>query len=293
MQEKIFYNYVYLDPRKPGNYNYDNLHFDFEPFYVGKGQGDRCYFHLIEVPRKKCNYKKFNKIRKIKESNLEPIILKIYENLEESIAFKNEIYLIETIGRHDKGLGPLSNLNDGGKGGDNFTYNPNKELIREKMVKNHADFKKEKHPSYGKHMTDESKQKNSNSQPNKREIYQYSLDGILIKKYNTLMSIGRELNIHVGDILSCCNGYLKTVSGFFWSFTLLNDDEIINRIDIIKNIKTKKRKIIQYDLNNNYINEFNSIREAARFVEIGHYHIINCLKNRQRTAGNFIWKYKD
>ena len=30
--------YIYFDPRKPGNYIFDNLSFDFEPIYVGKGK---------------------------------------------------------------------------------------------------------------------------------------------------------------------------------------------------------------------------------------------------------------
>ena len=36
----IYYNYVYLDPRKPGRYIYDdiNVSFLYEPYYVGKGK---------------------------------------------------------------------------------------------------------------------------------------------------------------------------------------------------------------------------------------------------------------
>jgi hypothetical protein len=36
-----FYVYIYLDPRKPGNFVYGDFLFKFEPFYDGKGKGDR------------------------------------------------------------------------------------------------------------------------------------------------------------------------------------------------------------------------------------------------------------
>ena len=40
------YVYVYLDPRKPGKFIYNDFSFEFEPFYVGKGYGDRAFGHL-------------------------------------------------------------------------------------------------------------------------------------------------------------------------------------------------------------------------------------------------------
>ena len=47
-EENIFYVYVYLDPRKPGNYVYGEYSFDYEPFYVGKGSNGRCTIHLCK-----------------------------------------------------------------------------------------------------------------------------------------------------------------------------------------------------------------------------------------------------
>ena len=118
MQENIFYVYALLDPRKPGSFQYrDSQVFDHEPFYIGKGKGNRCKEHYGYI--QSCKYKTFiaNKIRKIfRESGQHHIILKVYENLFECQAFSLETFLINQIGRKDLGLGPLCNHTDGGEG---------------------------------------------------------------------------------------------------------------------------------------------------------------------------------
>lgn len=108
-----FYVYVYLDPRKPGNYNYGEYHFDYEPFYIGKGNNGRAYRHLTG---KGYNKHLNNKIRKIQNEKYIPIIIKYKECLLENDSFILEINMINTIGRHDLYTGPLCNHTNGGEG---------------------------------------------------------------------------------------------------------------------------------------------------------------------------------
>ena len=56
---------------------------------------------------------------------------------------------------------------------------------------------------------------------------------------------------------------------------------------------TFRRKIIQYDLNDNVINEFSSITEATNFLNKTSRSIQNCLAGRTKTAFGYKWKYKD
>jgi hypothetical protein len=59
-----------LDPRKPGQFKYEEYEFDFEPFYVGKGSGDRWVAHIRETKGEwaesslQKNPHKLNKIKK-------------------------------------------------------------------------------------------------------------------------------------------------------------------------------------------------------------------------------------
>lgn len=110
--EDIFYTYIYLDPRKLGNYEYDDIDFSYEPFYIGKGKDTRDVTHLKEPKNSFLE----NKIKRISSEGFEPIISRFSENLCETEAFDLEIELIRKIGRRDLGLGPLTNLTDGGEG---------------------------------------------------------------------------------------------------------------------------------------------------------------------------------
>ena len=53
-----------------------------------------------------------------------------------------------------------------------------------------------------------------------------------------------------------------------------------------------KTAVIQKDENMNIINEFSSIREAARMTNIIHSSIQKVCHNRQLTAGGYYWKFK-
>jgi len=113
-----YYLYVYLDPRKPGIYKYQDLEFYFEPFYVGISKSkNRHLEHLDEVYRANSKTHKCNKIRTIKEqTGNNPDIIKLFVNLSKDEAIRLEIEYIKKIGRSDFELGPLTNHTNGGDG---------------------------------------------------------------------------------------------------------------------------------------------------------------------------------
>ena len=115
-KENRFYVYALLDPRKPEKYEYKDICFFYEPFYIGKGNENRCYGHFKKSSLKANSYKN-NKIKKIIYMKLNVIIFKIKEDLLEEEAFKLERNIIFMIGRYDIKTGPLTNLNDGGNSG--------------------------------------------------------------------------------------------------------------------------------------------------------------------------------
>ena len=114
----MYYIYVYLDTRKKGSYSFGDFHFDYEPFYVGKGTNDRYLTHLrvAKGSRKGKNNLVISKIKSILSDGFEPIIIKIIEGLTKENYDSYEISTIKLIGKSCDGLGPLLNITVGGDG---------------------------------------------------------------------------------------------------------------------------------------------------------------------------------
>jgi len=133
-----FYIYIYLDPRKPGKYEYGDYCFLYEPFYIGKGKGRR----LNDNSHRSVYFK--NKINKIRNCGLEPNVIKLFENITEEKSFILESDLINLVGRKDLDKGSLINFTDGGEGSTGWVCS---EEVRKKHSKR---MMGENNPMFGK-----------------------------------------------------------------------------------------------------------------------------------------------
>jgi hypothetical protein len=137
MTENKFYVYVLMDTRKVGPFKYGDLEFPHEPYYIGKGSGDRKsdHFKYAKRQRKKPSLKDKRTWDIIRDTYRDPMVSVISGNLLENDAFHKEIHLIKSIGRFDLGRGPLLNLTDGGDGGSGHIQSNELRELRSKIVK--------------------------------------------------------------------------------------------------------------------------------------------------------------
>lgn len=167
-----YYVYALLDTSKPGVFIYDDLIFDYEPFYIGKGTNNRDYHSAFD----RHNSFKRNKIKSLKKKNIEILSIKVFDNLNEQESFNIETSIIKKIGRRDLKLGPLTNLTDGGDGRTNIIvsdetkrkisetnksqnlHNKHTELTKKLLKKINQG---ENNPFYGKNHTNEIKEEQS------------------------------------------------------------------------------------------------------------------------------------
>ena len=134
------------------------------------------------------------------------------------------------------------NLTDGGGGMSGFKHreedkkkisNASKGEKNHFYQKHHTDETKQKiseansgakNGMFGKHLSDEIKRKLSDAKKGRhiphpkarKKVYQYTLDGELIKVWNSLKECCQSLGIHSTGISQCFSGVQKTYKGYKW-----------------------------------------------------------------------------
>lgn len=166
-----YYVYVYLNPLKPGKYQYSKFEFEYEPFYIGMGKKQRINQHIkISLYKDNNNLNKTvkdNTILKILKAEKDPIRFKLYDNVTLESAIRLEKCLIKLIGRRNLKMGTLTNLTNGGEGTVAVVYtNLQRKKCGERTknmwingIFNNRENIGEKNPFFNKHHTEESKEK--------------------------------------------------------------------------------------------------------------------------------------
>ena len=88
---------------------------------------------------------------------------------------------------------------------------------RRKMSDNHADLSGEKHPFYGKHHSEETRNMISNSK-GVNGILQFSKDGDFIAEYSSTHEAERQTGCYQTHICQCCKGKRKSTGGYIWKY---------------------------------------------------------------------------
>lgn len=140
-------------------------------------------------------------------------------------------------------------------------------------------------PMYGRHETNPAYGKFGKDHPASKKVYQYSLNGDLIKEWGSIteavLYLGYKQNA-VTNITAVCKGKEKTAFGFQWSYI---EKQKLNSV--------KTHSVYKYDsFTGVLLGEFKNTKEAAKSI-IGNpsnSSIINCCNNKAETAYGYIWK---
>jgi len=117
-------------------------------------------------------------------------------------------------------------------------------------------------------------------------VFQYDLEGNFIRGYLNYKQASDFLQIHKSIIPSIIDTD-KTGKGF--RFTSIKKEKL-NSTTMWANIK---KSVLQYDLNNNFIKEYNSAKEASKSVNIAIQHITACCRGERKKTHNNKFIYKN
>ena len=125
---------------------------------------------------------------------------------------------------------------------------------------------------------------------NKKQIYQYDVQGALIKDYPSISEAEREVGVRIDKVI-----YNKqlTAAGYIWSDHILSEEEIKIKIETINKsgrCNTLKKTLNQYSLDGEYIRSWNTMSEAGKELGIAVSSISLCCKGNYKKAGGFVWK---
>lgn len=128
-------------------------------------------------------------------------------------------------------------------------------------------------------------------------VYQYSLNGHYIRKYDNSTEASKATGIRSGYITRSCRSKCGRAGNYQWFYEYKGEkiDEYVS-CDIAKR---KKTPILLYDKDMNFIKKYDTIPQAVEDLtrklgrKISRTAIYGCLKGRNKTAYGFIFKYAD
>jgi hypothetical protein len=272
-----YYVYVFLDPTRPGDYIYGDFKFNHEPFYIGKGCDNRIISTRI-IDR--CSGFKKSKLINLKKSGFDPLVKILVDNLTNEESKQVEIDLILRIGRRDLGIGPLTNLTNGGDGrtcGSNNTKSIEKQ--RQSLI-NTNKIKRENGIIFS--VKEETKEK-------LRKINQGESNPMFGKTHTEEVREAHSLRVSgMNHPMFGRNHGEKTIEKIKENRNKSVNQEEFNK----RSSEFNSKSIIQLSLDGLFICEYSSIKEASEKTGLSESLIGKTCRGKIKNPRKFIFKFK-
>lgn len=174
-----------------------------------------------------------------------------------------------------------------------------------------SDEVKEKHriASLGKKHTEENKKKLSklaierNSTKEGRDqlqgskykpVYQIDVNTLeIINEFRCIRDAGKANNIDQTYISAALIGLQNSAGGYLWSLVKdYSKEKILEIVKLINKPHYRNRPIVQYDLNMNFIREWDSIKFASEELNIKYGNISDAVRRPIGKSNGYIWRFK-
>lgn len=121
-----------------------------------------------------------------------------------------------------------------------------------------------------------------------KPVVMKSIDGQVIREFDCLRSAQRETGIRRDHIKACCEhkNLYYTAGGYRWEYSG-------NKNIPIRDIPSKKRPVIQINLDGEVIAGYDSAIEAQKVTGFCAGNIRQCCRGVIKTSNGYKWKYKE
>jgi hypothetical protein len=120
----------------------------------------------------------------------------------------------------------------------------------------------------------------------RKPVLQYTLEGEFIKEWESVAEASRNLGILETSIQKCCKGIRYRSKQFIFRFKENNKVEGLNKGPV-------HSIVMQYTIDGEFVKEWESASEAARYLKVNSRGISSCCNREQATAHGFIWRFKN
>lgn len=118
-----------------------------------------------------------------------------------------------------------------------------------------------------------------------KDIDVYDKDLNFITTYDSVEEAARELNLYAQNVSAVINGRIQTSGGYIFCETgeepkpfVMASNKIVTKIDL-------------YSLTGEYIKTFNTMRDAANFIDTNPTNVFDCCNQKQLRCKNYITVY--
>ncbi|MFC2155037.1 NUMOD1 domain-containing DNA-binding protein, partial [Acidobacteriota bacterium] len=129
-----------------------------------------------------------------------------------------------------------------------------------------------------------------------KPVMQFNMKGNFLRKHSSLNEATRISGVSKGTIMRCLKGEIPVAGDSQWRFKKdMKDAEEIPNIGAVKKAPRSRhlRGIYQFALDGTFVNEYESIVEAARKTGNLSSGIQTSANKIYKKAGGFQWRFKD
>lgn len=130
--------------------------------------------------------------------------------------------------------------------------------------------------------------KEHNALHKKIKVYQYGLDGVFIREWDSIKDAEETLGIK--SISMCCRQKIDYAGDFQWRY------EKYERIHPVKTriekiVESRRKSVVLFNLDGSKDSEHDSVVSAAKYIGVCDVGVTRCCKGKQKTVGGYIARY--